>query len=192
MDQIQKKNSLRLRRELEAWRRGCVGLILLGCVVCALFSALLLRQERAAERWEAKYNAARAIGEDALRAYAALSAQTDAEREARKAQTAAYEELEGCQYIGVCEITYYCCEAYPHICGTGDGLTATGLPVAPGIVAVDPEVIELGSTVVINGTSYLAADTGVEGLHIDIAVPTHIEALEKGRETADVWVMGHD
>ena len=74
-------------------------------------------------------------------------------------------------------------------CGTGNGITASGLPVAPGMVAVDPDVIPLGSTVIINGVEYLAADTGVNGQHIDIAVPTHSQADELGTYAADVWVV---
>ncbi len=92
--------------------------------------------------------------------------------------------------LGEFTVTYYCCEAYPHICGTGDGLTATGVPVEPGICAVDPEVIPLGSTVIVNGTSYLAADVGgaIKGQRIDIAVATHAEALELGVATAEVFL----
>ena len=77
---------------------------------------------------------------------------------------------------------------------TGDGLTATGIPVTPGIVAVDPEVIPLGSTVVIDGQRYLAADTGgmVKGLHVDIAVPTHEEAVAFGSQAAEVWIIPQD
>lgn len=96
--------------------------------------------------------------------------------------------------LGEFRITYYCCEAYPHICGTGDGLTATGVLAGPGICAVDPEVIELGSTVIIDGQEYLAADVGgaVKGKHIDICVDTHAEALELGVTTAEVFVEGGD
>ncbi len=91
--------------------------------------------------------------------------------------------------LGEFKITYYCCEKRPHICGTGDGLTATGVPVEPGICAVDPEVIELGSTIIIDGVEYLAADVGgaVKGKHIDIAVETHAEALELGVGEAEVF-----
>ncbi len=98
-------------------------------------------------------------------------------------------ELPRLTCLGEFLATYYCCEAYPHICGTGDGLTATGVPVAPGVVAVDPAVIPLGSTVVIDGTEYLAADTGglIKGNRIDIAVETHAEALELGVRTVEVW-----
>lgn len=92
--------------------------------------------------------------------------------------------------LGVWKITYYCCEPYEHVCGDGDGLTATGIPVAPGIVAVDPEVIPYGTTVVIDGVEYLAADCGggIKGDRIDIAVPTHQEALELGVQYKEVWV----
>lgn len=91
-------------------------------------------------------------------------------------------------------ITFYCCEEYPHICGTGTGITASGRRVTPYVsCAVDPDVIPLGSTVMLehNGEMvYLRADdTGgaVNGNHIDIAVPTHDFALSLGVQTADIW-----
>ena len=100
-------------------------------------------------------------------------------------------ELTQLEYLGTFVATYYCCERYPHICGTGDGLTATGAVVEPGIVAVDPAVIPLGSVVVIDGEEYLAADTGglIRGQRVDIAVPTHAEALALGVREVEVWVM---
>ena len=91
-------------------------------------------------------------------------------------------------------ITFYCCEARPHICGTGTGITASGRRVTPYVsCAVDPDVIPLGSTIMVeyNGEMvYLRADdTGpaVNGNHIDIAVPTHDFALSLGIQTADIW-----
>ena len=98
-------------------------------------------------------------------------------------------ELMQLEHLGTFVATYYCCERYPHICGTGDGLTATGAVVEPGIVAVDPAVIPLGSVVVIDGTEYLAADTGglIKGQRVDIAVPTHAEALALGVREVEVW-----
>ena len=91
-------------------------------------------------------------------------------------------------------ITFYCCEEYPHICGTGTGITASGRRVTPYVsCAVDPDFIPLGSTIMIeyNGEMvYLRADdTGpaVNGNHIDIAVPTHDFALSLGIQTADIW-----
>ena len=52
----------------------------------------------------------------------------------------------------------------------------------------------LGSTVIIDGQAYLAADTGgaVRGSHVDIAVATHQEAEDLGVTTADVWVVEDD
>ena len=90
--------------------------------------------------------------------------------------------------VGECLISHYCCEAYEHICGTGDGLTATGVKVAPGIVAVDPDVIPLHSDVIINGVWYKAEDVGgaINGNRIDVAVETHQGALEEGIYYAEV------
>ena len=91
-------------------------------------------------------------------------------------------------------ITFSCCVSRPHICGAGTGITASGRRVTPYVsCAVDPDVIPLGSTIMIeyNGEMvYLRADdTGpaVKGNHIDIAVQGHQEALELGTKTADIW-----
>lgn len=155
-----------------------------------------------AATWERKYNTAKETEERAVELLGAKVRELDEYKamveldkrmeEAARAQAMAnYEALGQYRYIGECRITHYCCESKgnPHICGTGTGLTATGVPVAPGMVAVDPEVIPLGSTVIINGVPYLAADTGVSGYAIDIAVPTHDEALEMGTYKSDVWVI---
>src|SRR5207253_5704906 len=64
------------------------------------------------------------------------------------------------------------------------GTTATGLPVGPGIVAVDPTVIPLGTRMTIPGYGEgVAADTGsaVTGADIDVAVATEAEASAWGR-----------
>lgn len=91
-------------------------------------------------------------------------------------------------------ITFYCCEEYPHICGTGTGITASGRRVTPYVsCAVDTDIIPLGSTVMIehNGEMvYLRADdTGgsIKGNRLDIAVKGHQEALSLGVKTADIW-----
>jgi len=102
--------------------------------------------------------------------------------------------------LGSAKITHYCCEEYPHICGTGTGITASGTKVTPGVsCAVDPRVIPLGSTVVVDfgddGIQVLSADdTGgaIKGNRIDIAVPTHEEALQLGVKTATVYVLTKD
>ena len=112
-------------------------------------------------------------------------------KQARAAQAAEYEAVGAWEYIGECRLTAYCCEPYAHVCGTGDGLTATGIPVTPGIAAVNPAVIPLGSTLIIDGQRYLAADVGgaVVGQTVDIAVATHQEAVEFGVQRAPVWIV---
>ena len=181
----------RTRRDLASWQRAALGLLALSVGVNTALCAAITRQERQIEDLETRYHAVRAIEADAVAAYGELAARVDADREARQAQAEAYEAIGAYEYIGECTVTYYCCEAYEHVCGDGDGLTATGLPVTPGVVAVDPEVIPLGSTVIIDGQAYLAADTGgaVRGNHVDIAVATHQEAEALGTTTAEVWVV---
>lgn len=95
------------------------------------------------------------------------------------------------------KVTFYCTEKRKHICGTGDGLTATGMKVTAYVtVAVDPKVIPLGSTVLVDFGDgvihyFMAEDTGgaVKGNHIDIAVEGHRQALELGTKTATVWYI---
>ena len=180
----------RTRRDLASWQKGALGLLALSVGVNTALCAAIVHRERQIADLETRYHAVRAIEADAVAAYGELAARADADREARQAQAEAYEAIGAYEYIGECTVTYYCCEAYAHVCGDGDGLTATGLPVTPGVVAVDPEVIPLGSTVIIDGQAYLAADTGgaVRGSHVDIAVATHQEAEDLGVTTAEVWV----
>jgi 3D (Asp-Asp-Asp) domain-containing protein len=69
------------------------------------------------------------------------------------------------------------------------GQTSTGLPVGPGVVAVDPAVIPLGTSMSIPGYGEgVAADTGsgVLGDVIDIWFPTLADALAWGRRTVTI------
>jgi 3D (Asp-Asp-Asp) domain-containing protein len=69
------------------------------------------------------------------------------------------------------------------------GRTATGLPVGPGIVAVDPSVIPLGTRMSIPGYGEgVAADTGgaVQGMTIDLWFPTLAAARAWGRRTVTI------
>ena len=184
----------RTRRDLASWQKAALGLVALSTAINVAQYIAILSRDEAIEDLETRYHAVRAIEADAVAAYGELAARVDADREARRAQAEAYEAIGAYEYIGECTVTHYCCELYAHVCGDGDGLTATGIPVTPGVVAVDPEVIPLGSTVIIDGQAYLAADTGgtVRGNHVDIAVATHQEALELGTRTAEVWVVADD
>lgn len=69
------------------------------------------------------------------------------------------------------------------------GGTASGLPTGPGVVAVDPTVIPLGTRMVIPGYGPgIAADTGtaIKGLRIDLWFPTLSQALSWGKRTVTI------
>lgn len=94
-------------------------------------------------------------------------------------------------YLGEYKITHYCpCE---ECCGKTDGITFTGTKATEGrTIAVDPEVIPLGSEVNIGGQVYIAEDTGgaIKGNRIDVFVNSHEEALELGVDYAPVYLEG--
>ena len=96
-------------------------------------------------------------------------------------------------YVGDFKLTHYCCEKRKHICGTGDGITATGTQVTAGrSIAVDPKVIPYGTQVYIEGYGFrIAEDCGgaVKKQHIDIAVDTHDEAMKMGVTSGGVWIL---
>jgi 3D (Asp-Asp-Asp) domain-containing protein len=67
------------------------------------------------------------------------------------------------------------------------GQTATGAPAGPGVVAVDPSVIPLGTRLTIPGYGEgVAADTGVTGSSIDLWFPTLAQAHAWGRRTVTI------
>lgn len=112
------------------------------------------------------------------------------------AEPVTYEDWfrENATNAGEFKLTHYCCEAREHICGTGDGITATDVPVTPyWTCAVDPSVIPYGAEVMIDYGDrvefWKAQDCGgsIKGNHIDLAVETHAEALEKGVTSAVVY-----
>lgn len=96
-------------------------------------------------------------------------------------------------YMGEFKITHYCVENFEHICGNGDGFTATGTTITPGrTIAVDPSVIPYGSKVYIEGYGWRSAEDcggAVKNNHIDMAVYTHDEAMSTGIKHKDVWVL---
>lgn len=95
-------------------------------------------------------------------------------------------------YIEDCELTAYCpCSA---CCGKDNGITATGTVAQEGVtIAVDSDIIPLGSWVEIDGHTYHAEDVGgaVNGNHIDIYFDSHDAAWDFGHRYADVrWYEG--
>ena len=95
--------------------------------------------------------------------------------------------------LGVCKLTAYCKENYPHICNDGDSTTtATGtIPTVGRTVAVDPSLIPYGCEVIINGHTYIAEDCGgsIKGKRIDILFATHQDALNFGEQYAEVYYI---
>lgn len=76
--------------------------------------------------------------------------------------------------------------------GNGAGITATGIMARHGVVAVDPNVIPLGSRLYIPGYGMaLAADTGgaIKGNIIDLCMEDYGEAISFGRRTVKVYIL---
>jgi len=75
------------------------------------------------------------------------------------------------------------------------GRTSMGHSVRRGIIAADPRVLKLGSTVYVNAGpwsgNYLVSDTGgaVKGKKVDIWVPSCSEARRFGRRSVEVFSL---
>ncbi|TLS34933.1 peptidoglycan-binding protein [Pseudalkalibacillus caeni] len=86
--------------------------------------------------------------------------------------------------------------AYTANCTGCSGITATGINLKSNpdakVIAVDPDVIPLGSKVYVEGYGYaIAGDTGgaINGNRIDIFIPNKQDALDFGRRTVKVKVL---
>ena len=98
------------------------------------------------------------------------------------------------EYIGEYKCTAYCCEKYPHICGGGKGITASGQPIQPDVsVAVgDLKLLPYGTVIYIEDVGIrIVQDTGKLGKHqIDVAVDTHDHASTwEGQGNHKVWIL---
>ncbi len=74
----------------------------------------------------------------------------------------------------------------------GYGITASGMRAQHGIVAVDPNVIPLGTKLYIDGYGYaVAGDTGgsIKGNKIDLFYNTQNECVEFGRKDINVYIL---
>lgn len=75
--------------------------------------------------------------------------------------------------------------------GTADGITKSGTMVRPGVVAVDPEIIPLGTEIIIEGLGvFIAEDTGgaIKGNRLDIYFESRKEAFEFGVQSVNVFI----
>ena len=97
------------------------------------------------------------------------------------------------------EATFYTarCSGCLGITKTGQDVKKTIYDGSNRIIAVDPNIIQLGSLVVVeleNGESFkaIAGDTGgaIKGNKIDVLVSTTKEALQLGRQKAKVTIKG--
>ncbi len=75
------------------------------------------------------------------------------------------------------------------------GITKSGAPTSPGVVAADPRVLPLGSVIHVNVPRYRGVyevmDTGrlVKGRIIDIYIPDYDLAIEFGRRNVKVRIL---
>lgn len=180
-----------IREQRDMWRQTAVGVLALSIVGnIGLYAVGWYRENKHQTETRQLREELRHVEEardQAVQELGALANQTAREDQIRREQAEYYEALGSYQYIGECTITAYCPCA--ECCGEyADGLTSTGFPALPGVVAVDPDVIPLGSTVIIDGNKFIAADTGVTGNHIDICLSNHFQAKEYGVKTEDVWI----
>jgi resuscitation-promoting factor RpfB len=91
---------------------------------------------------------------------------------------------------------YVSSTAYTAYCSGCSGITATGynLKANPGakVIAVDPNVIPLGSKVYVEGYGYaIASDTGgaIRGNKIDVFFSSKSQALSWGRRTVKIRII---
>ena len=76
-------------------------------------------------------------------------------------------------------------------CGKSDGITASGTVATEGRTIAAPSWIPFGTTVIINGHSYVAEDRGgaIQGNCIDIYMDSREAAMEFGRKELEVTVV---
>ena len=106
-------------------------------------------------------------------------------------QITSLEAMPEKEYMGLFEVTGYCaCEL---CCGPwADGIVYTGGYATEGkTIAVDPDIIPLGSVVEIDGRQYIAEDIGgaIKENRIDIFFCSHDDALQYGVKCQDVYLI---
>ena len=168
-------------------RRAAAGLLALSALWNVVQAVRINHLEVARMNTAAQLVQAEQARDRAVNDLEKMTIRAEQEHQPVAANMATFAAVDAYVYIGEGTVTSYCPCAV--CCGQwADGLTATGIPAVPGVVAVDPEIIPLGSVVVISGQRYLAADTGVTGLHVDVCAGSHQDAEDFGVQTMAVWV----
>ncbi|NLO88867.1 MAG: hypothetical protein GX088_00805 [Clostridia bacterium] len=103
-------------------------------------------------------------------------------------------QLNGYQLKKVIKVEATAYDSCEICCGKTDGITKTGTKAKTNhTIAVDPEVIPLGSKVYIAelGIIYTAEDTGgkIKGNKIDIFMSTHEQAKQFGVKKLTAYVL---
>lgn len=90
------------------------------------------------------------------------------------------------------QVLYMEASAYLPYDGGGAGYTALGIPARYGVVAVDPDIIPLGTRLYIPGYGEaIAADTGgaINGYMIDLCMEDYTQAIAFGRRGVEVYIL---
>ena len=97
------------------------------------------------------------------------------------------------EYIGEFYCTAYCCEKYPHICGTGSGNTASGQPIQADVTVASKDM-PFGTVLYIEDVGIrIVQDRGnIESKQLDIAVKTHKEASSYKNGKHKVYIIDFD
>lgn len=110
-------------------------------------------------------------------------------KESKGVASAGYENWEK---MTVEATGYSSYEAGDELAGQWGGLTAMGTKARVGVVAVDPNVIPLGTTIYIPSidATFVAEDTGsaIKGSKIDIFMRTLAECNNWGRRSIEIYV----
>ncbi len=132
-----------------------------------------------------------------LRQIETLSSRSGGHTAARQASTGdfSYSRVLTCNATAY-DLSYESCGKYPG--DPGYGVTASGMQAGPGVVAVDPRVIPLGTRLYIasnDGTAdygyAIAGDTGgaIKGNRVDLFFSTAAEVRQFGRRSVTVYVL---
>lgn len=149
---------------------------------------------------EAKEKAAKEAAEKAAREKAAAEKAAKEQAEKEAAEQAAKEEAQAASASGqpagqtfIMESTAYSSDPADTL--GGGTVTATGqnLLTNPMAVAVDPNVIPLGTRLYVEGYGEaIASDTGgaIKGNIVDVHFPTYEQCIQWGRRQVKVTILG--
>lgn len=91
---------------------------------------------------------------------------------------------DGWTYYGVCTITHYCTG---HCCNGPYTGTASGAPLTPYRTCASGQ-LPFGTEVLVNGEVWVVEDTGVQGMWLDLCLPTHEMCIQAGMYDAEIWI----